>query len=72
MIDRRVVESLPGVAMTYWEFGDPNGKAVVALHCTPTSGRLFGLWNDAARDQGVRLIAPDRSGCLRRHGAGAC
>ncbi len=62
MVDRRVVETRPGYSTTYWEFGDPNGKAVVALHGTPTSGRLFGLWNEAAGDQGVRLIAPDRSG----------
>jgi pimeloyl-ACP methyl ester carboxylesterase len=46
----------------YYEFGDPRGTPVVALHGTPASGAGF-IWADAsARTRGIRLIAPDRPG----------
>lgn len=43
-------------------FGDPEGAPVVAFHGTPGS-RAFGAFLDeAARERGVRVLAPDRPG----------
>ena len=44
------------------EYGDPNGLPVLALHGTPGSRLMFALADKAARDRGVRLIAPERPG----------
>jgi pimeloyl-ACP methyl ester carboxylesterase len=44
------------------EYGDPDGLPVLALHGTPGSRLMFALTDSAARDKGVRLIAPERPG----------
>src|SRR5688572_8641475 len=44
------------------EYGDPDGLPVLALHGTPGSRLMFALTDAAARDKGVRLIAPERPG----------
>jgi pimeloyl-ACP methyl ester carboxylesterase len=46
----------------YYEFGDPDGTPVLALHGTPGSGAGFAWADTAARALGIRLIAPDRPG----------
>ena len=44
------------------EYGDPAGLPVLALHGTPGSRLMFALTDKAARERGVRLIAPEREG----------
>lgn len=44
------------------EYGDPEGQPVLALHGTPGSRLMFALADGAARDRGLRIIAPDRPG----------
>lgn len=44
------------------EYGDPEGLPVLALHGTPGSRLMFALSDGAARDRGLRLIAPERPG----------
>jgi pimeloyl-ACP methyl ester carboxylesterase len=48
--------------MSYAEFGDPRGLPVLAIHGTPGSRFMFGLTDQAARERGLRVIAPDRPG----------
>ncbi|SDM43947.1 Pimeloyl-ACP methyl ester carboxylesterase [Halogranum gelatinilyticum] len=51
-----------GQAVTYAEYGAPDGDPVVFLHGTPGSRLLGALFHEAARDRGVRVLAPDRPG----------
>lgn len=51
-----------GAYVAHWEFGDPTGTTVVALHGTPICGLCFAPLHQAAKDRGIRLIAPDRPG----------
>src|SRR6516162_4610928 len=44
------------------EYGDPSGLPVPALHGTPGSRLMFALAHKAARERGLRLIAPERPG----------
>ncbi|MGA8691586.1 MAG: alpha/beta hydrolase [Methyloceanibacter sp.] len=44
------------------EYGDPCGLPVLALHGTPGSRLMFALSDGAARERGIRLIAPERPG----------
>ena len=44
------------------EYGDPDGLPVLALHGTPGSRLMFALTDGAARDRGIRIIAPERPG----------
>ena len=44
------------------EYGDLKGLPVFALHGTPGSRLMFALSDHAARDRGLRLIAPERPG----------
>jgi pimeloyl-ACP methyl ester carboxylesterase len=44
------------------EAGDPDGKPVIYLHGTPSSGVLHAPWMDDASRQGIRLIGYDRPG----------
>ncbi len=48
--------------ITYAEYGHSEGDPVVFLHGTPGSRRLAALFAEGAREQGIRLIAPDRPG----------
>jgi pimeloyl-ACP methyl ester carboxylesterase len=57
-----VVAGGDGGRIAYAEYGDPDGTPVVVCHGTPGS-RLFGsVFDAAAREHGVRLLAPDRPG----------
>ena len=51
-----------GRTVAYAEYGDPDGVPVLFLHGTPGSRLLAGLYDEAARARGVRLLAPDRPG----------
>lgn len=51
-----------GRRLTYAEYGSPDGTPVVFLHGTPGSRLSGALFETAARDRGVRLLAPDRPG----------
>jgi len=58
----RVVRAAAGHDVGYYEFGDPDGAPLVALHGTPASGAGF-VWADTpAKERNLRLIAPDRPG----------
>ena len=48
-----------------YEYGDPNGEPVFALHGTPSCGAAFDWTNLPASDRGLRVIAPDRPGIGR-------
>lgn len=51
-----------GRDLSYAEYGDPDGVPALYFHGTP-GGRLEGrLFEEAARDEGVRFIALDRPG----------
>ena len=51
-----------GRLIGYAEYGDPAGLPVLALHGTPGSRLMFALTDEAARERGLRLIAPERPG----------
>jgi pimeloyl-ACP methyl ester carboxylesterase len=51
-----------GRTLAYRDWGDPEGFAVVSCHGGLSSGLDAAAAADAARDAGVRLIAPDRPG----------
>ncbi len=51
-----------GRRLSFAEFGDPRGLPVLAIHGTPGSRFMFGLTDAAARERGLRIIAPDRPG----------
>lgn len=58
----RSVRTSTGRDIGVYEYGDPNGRPVFALHGTPSCGAGFD-WTDApARERGLRVIAPDRPG----------
>ncbi|RXK51526.1 alpha/beta fold hydrolase [Halorientalis pallida] len=48
--------------LAYAEYGAPEGTPVVFCHGTPGSRRLGELFETAARERGVRILAPDRPG----------
>jgi pimeloyl-ACP methyl ester carboxylesterase len=60
-----------GRRVGYADYGDPRGLPVFALHGTPGSRFMFALADLAARERGLRLIAPERPGYglsgYRRH-----
>jgi pimeloyl-ACP methyl ester carboxylesterase len=58
----RTTKTADGRTVGYYEYGDPNGSPVFALHGTPGSGAGFSWADDAARQRSVRLLAPDRPG----------
>jgi pimeloyl-ACP methyl ester carboxylesterase len=51
-----------GRRVAYAEYGDPTGRPVLFLHGTPGSRHLAALFDEVAREQRVRLLAPDRPG----------
>lgn len=51
-----------GRKLGYAEFGDPDGAPVIALHGTPGSRLMFALADQAARERGLRIVAPERPG----------
>ena len=58
----RVVTTATGREVGIYEYGDPDGRPVFALHGTPASGAGFAWAHDAAVEHNVYLIAPDRPG----------
>ncbi len=58
----RIVTLADGRRIGSAEYGDPAGLPVIALHGTPGSRLMFALTHEAAREKGVRLIAPERQG----------
>lgn len=58
----RILTLLDGRRIGCAEYGDPNGLPVIALHGTPSSRLMYAVANRAARERGIRLIAPDRPG----------
>ncbi|OIB56434.1 alpha/beta fold hydrolase [Natrialba sp. SSL1] len=59
---QRTVSVDDGRTLSYAEYGSVDGRPVLFLHGTPGS-RCFGrLFDTAARNRGVRLLAPDRPG----------
>jgi pimeloyl-ACP methyl ester carboxylesterase len=58
----RVVTTAAGRDVGIYEYGDPDGRPVFALHGTPASGAGFAWANDAALEHNVYLVAPDRPG----------
>ena len=51
-----------GRRLGYAEYGDPAGRPLIFLHGTPSTRVMFRLGDRAAKEAGVRLIAPDRPG----------
>lgn len=51
-----------GNQIGYYEFGDPNGTPIIALHGVPACGAGFSFADEPARDRGIRVLAPDRPG----------
>jgi pimeloyl-ACP methyl ester carboxylesterase len=58
----RILKLPDGRRVACAEYGDPSGLPVLALHGTPGSRLMFALAHNAARERGVRLIAPERPG----------
>lgn len=58
----RVHRLADGRRIGFAEYGDPDGLPAIALHGTPGSREMFALTDAAARERGVRIIAPERSG----------
>jgi len=46
----------------FYEYGDPNGEPLFALHGVPSCGAGFDWTDEPARQRGIRVIAPDRPG----------
>ncbi len=63
-IDRssQVLRLADGRQIGFAEYGDPGGRPVLALHGTPGSRFMFALTDRAARERGLRIIAPERPG----------
>ena len=61
--DARTLEYGPdGRVLQYATYGDPDGEPLVFLHGTPGSRILGALFDEAARNRGVCVLAPDRPG----------
>ena len=58
----RILGLADGRRVACAEYGDIGGLPVLALHGTPGSRLMFALADRAARDRGIRLIAPERPG----------
>jgi pimeloyl-ACP methyl ester carboxylesterase len=60
--ETQFIHTADGRKLAYCEYGDPQGKPVFYFHGTPGS-RLEPVFGDeAGREYGFRLIAPDRPG----------
>jgi pimeloyl-ACP methyl ester carboxylesterase len=57
-------------ALAYAEYGSPDGTPVVFCHGLPGSRVQGSLLREAAREHGVRVLAPDRPGVGRSAAAG--
>mgnify|MGYP000430480185 FL=1 len=59
--EARTVDTDRG-SVVYVEYGDPEGIPVLFFHGTPGSRLLGELYDDVARERGVRVLALDRPG----------
>jgi pimeloyl-ACP methyl ester carboxylesterase len=53
---------LDGRTLAFAEYGDPSGRPAFTFHGVLGSRLTWALFDEAARDSGVRLIAPERPG----------
>ena len=51
-----------GRQLGYAEYGDPDGMPLLFFHGTPGSRLQAQVFDAAARDAGVRMVAPERPG----------
>src|SRR5207253_4002796 len=51
-----------GRVIAFEEYGDATGVPVIFCHGWPSSRTMARLTDEAARDLGIRIISPDRSG----------
>lgn len=59
----QVTIKLPdGRLLGYADYGDPSGLPVLGFHGTPGSRLMFQIADAAARERGIRLLAPERPG----------
>jgi pimeloyl-ACP methyl ester carboxylesterase len=58
----RTVLLSDGRTLEYVDLGDPAGAPVLLCHGTPSTAGFAAVVADAARDRGVRLVAPSRPG----------
>jgi len=58
----RTVALEDGRRLGYADCGDPDGDPLVLCHGFPNSRVLGALFDAAAREEGVRILAPDRPG----------
>ena len=58
----RTVELRDGRDLGYATVGDPDGDPLVLFHGFPNSRVFAAAFDDVAREQGVRVIAPERPG----------
>lgn len=61
-LPRSEIELPGGRALSYAEFGRPNGTPLFLFHGTPGSRLTGRLGHNAAADRNIRLIVPDRPG----------
>jgi pimeloyl-ACP methyl ester carboxylesterase len=59
--DRRTVLR-DGRTLGWAEYGDAQGRPVLAVHGSPDSRRIWALVDACARAHGLRLVCPDRPG----------
>jgi pimeloyl-ACP methyl ester carboxylesterase len=58
----QVLRLADGRRIGFAEYGDPRGLPALAIHGTPGSRFMFALTDRAARERGLRIIAPERPG----------
>lgn len=58
----RFVSGPDGHSVAYTTYGVPDGRAVLFFHGTPGSRMLGQLFDEPAREHGIRLVAIDRPG----------
>jgi pimeloyl-ACP methyl ester carboxylesterase len=54
-----------GRSLSYYDFGDPDGRPVLLLHGTPQAAIGWAFADEPARELGIRALAPDRPGIGR-------
>lgn len=60
--DSQVLALANGDTAGFAEYGDPDGRPVVALHGAPACRLMFAAADAAAKSHGLRILAPDRPG----------
>jgi pimeloyl-ACP methyl ester carboxylesterase len=58
----QTVRIADGAEIGFYEFGDPTGAPVLALHGVPACGAGFSFAEEPARQRRIRVLAPDRPG----------